>query len=183
MRTLDDRPYHAERRSGSAIRDAVHRDRIALVDPAAIDGVERSRRVVGERGARRRVVRRLPAPDDARHEASRIAATVLIEQSGRRDSNSRLLAPKASALPGCATSRAPQCRDVVRCATITTSRRGPWTPSTRFSSMSLVADGPETSTIGRPRARARLERCDQLRHRLHDLPRRGRCRRAGRGRG
>ena len=33
---------------------------------------------------------------------------------------------------------------------MTTSCRGPWTPSTRFSSMSLVADGPETSTIGRP---------------------------------
>ena len=35
-------------------------------------------------------------------------------------------------------------------ATTTTSRRGPCTPSTRLSSMSLVADGPETRTIGRP---------------------------------
>jgi 4-amino-4-deoxy-L-arabinose transferase-like glycosyltransferase len=32
----------------------------------------------------------------------------------------------------------------------TSSRRGPWTPSTRSSSMSDVADGPETSVIGRP---------------------------------
>ena len=37
-------------------------------------------------------------------------------------------------------------------STITTSRRGPWTPSTRCSSMSDVAEGPETSTIGRPPA-------------------------------
>ena len=28
--------------------------------------------------------------------------------------------------------------------------RGPWTPSTRSSSMSEVADGPETNVIGRP---------------------------------
>ena len=34
--------------------------------------------------------------------------------------------------------------------------------------MSLVADGPETRTIGRPSACARLERRDQLRHGLDD---------------
>ena len=32
----------------------------------------------------------------------------------------------------------------------TTRRRGPWTPTTRSSSMSDVADGPETRTMGRP---------------------------------
>jgi hypothetical protein len=32
--------------------------------------------------------------------------------------------------------------------TTTSSRRGPWTPSTRSSSMSDVADGPETSVSG-----------------------------------
>ena len=31
----------------------------------------------------------------------------------------------------------------------TSSRRGPWTPSTRLSSMSLVADGPEMNVSGR----------------------------------
>src|SRR3954470_6017345 len=30
------------------------------------------------------------------------------------------------------------------------SLRGPWTPSTRSSSMSDVADGPDTNVIGRP---------------------------------
>src|SRR6266702_4371713 len=34
--------------------------------------------------------------------------------------------------------------------TMTTSRvRGPWTPSTRLSSMSEVAEGPETKVMGR----------------------------------
>src|SRR6478609_4430398 len=33
-------------------------------------------------------------------------------------------------------------------ATITSRRRGPWTPSTRSSSMSEVADGPDTKVIG-----------------------------------
>lgn len=35
-------------------------------------------------------------------------------------------------------------------ATMTIRRRGPWTPSTRFSSMSLVAEGPEIQVRGRP---------------------------------
>ena len=36
--------------------------------------------------------------------------------------------------------------------TNTSSVRGPWTPSTRTSSMSTVADGPDTRVIGRPSA-------------------------------
>ena len=38
--------------------------------------------------------------------------------------------------------------------TRTSSVRGPWTPSTRSSSMSDVAEGPETSVTGRPSAAA-----------------------------
>ena len=43
------------------------RDRIALIDPAVVDVVERRRRVVGERRARRRVVRSTPAARGAHH--------------------------------------------------------------------------------------------------------------------
>ena len=39
-----------------------------------------------------------------------------------------------------------------RSMTNTSSVRGPWTPSTRTSSMSTVADGPDTRVIGRPSA-------------------------------
>ncbi len=38
--------------------------------------------------------------------------------------------------------------------TKTSSVRGPWTPSTRSSSMSDVAEGPETNVTGRPAAAA-----------------------------
>ena len=51
----------------------------------------------------------------------------------------------------------------------TTSRRGPWTPSTRSSPMSDVADGPDTSTIGRPVARRRREALEELGHGLDHL--------------
>ena len=48
--------------------------------------------------------------------------------------------------------------------TSTSSLRGPWTPSTRSSSMSEVADGPETSVIGRPARAASASRCDGVGH-------------------
>ena len=46
--------------------------------------------------------------------------------------------------------------------------RGPWTPSTRSSSMSEVALGPETSVIGRPSRAASASGCDGVGHAGHD---------------
>ena len=68
-------------------------------------------------------------------------------------------------------------------ATSTTSWRGPCTPSTRLSSMSDVADGPETNVSGR---RSRRTSSPSTRHRLghelDDLRRARRRRRGGRAR-
>ena len=48
--------------------------------------------------------------------------------------------------------------------------RGPWTPSTRLSSMSEVADGPETKRDRPPfRAHELAEARHRLRHELDDL--------------
>ena len=49
--------------------------------------------------------------------------------------------------------------------TITSRRRGPCTPSTRSSSMSEVADGPDTSVIGRPSASGVARARDRVGHR------------------
>ena len=54
--------------------------------------------------------------------------------------------------------------------TSTSSVLGPWTPSTRFSSMSDVAEGPEMNVIGRPgRARPSREPGDGLGDEADDL--------------
>src|SRR3954447_19424512 len=52
--------------------------------------------------------------------------------------------------------------------TKTSSVRGPWTPSTRSSSMSDVAEGPETNVIGRPSAAAAGGGGDGVGHRRDD---------------
>ena len=61
------------------------------------------------------------------------------------------------------------------------SRRGPWTPSTRSSSMSDVADGPETNVIGRAARAARRQAAHASGTVRDDLVGARRCRRGGRG--
>ena len=52
--------------------------------------------------------------------------------------------------------------------TSTTSVRGPWTPSTRSSSMSEVAEGPEMNVSGRRSRTASLQARDRLGDELDD---------------
>ena len=66
--------------------------------------------------------------------------------------------------------------------TSTSRRRGPWTPSTRSSSMSEVADGPETSVIGRPARGGLGERARPRRAPRRRSAPRARRRRGGRAR-
>ena len=66
--------------------------------------------------------------------------------------------------------------------TTTSSTRGPCTPSTRSSSMSEVADGPETNVSGRRAGDADAEPRDRLGDELDDLLAPRRRRRGGRAR-
>ena len=86
------------------------------------------------------------------HEARAADAAVRVDGPGPALPERRLPGGRDAALPD-------RDRPVHRHArgagatTSTSRRRGPCTPSTRSSSMSEVADGPETSVIGRPCAR------------------------------
>ena len=87
---------------------------------------------------RRRSARRGPARTRTWNPRFRRATLYPVElqargQSGRRDSNPRPPAPKAGALPGCATPRSPPERLETQC----TERRGP-TPACRWRILGAV---------------------------------------------
>ena len=111
-----------------------------------------------------------------------MAAPRCIEQSGRRDSNSRLLAPKAARYQAALRPVRGQCRDELR---RDDDHELPW-PMDALDTVQLdvarrrgAGDEHDRAAL----ARARLEGGDQLGHRLDDRRRPGSRRRAGRARG
>ena len=162
----------------------MHGDRVAVVDDAAVDVVERRRGVVGERRARLcLVVAGTAASGRDDQERQRGARELSSKQSGWSDSNRRLLRPKREHATRLRyTPYARQCRDeLCRDDDDELPRAVDALDAVQLDVARRRRAGDEHD---RPAlARARLERRDQLGHRLDDRVGPDRRRRGGRGRG